>query len=659
MDTLALLLVGNRACSERCLLYFLPLLVVVCSLAAVAENDRDAFGTLVETEQGTVEGLAIKDFGIVAWLGIPFAQPPIGNLRWKAPKDAAQRDHVLSAKSYGHPCSQADSKSSEDCLYLNIWRPDSEEKNLPVFVYIHGGSNIDGSGEGSWYTVARHYNVVAVTFNYRLGPMGWFLHPALLAGDPQDDSGDFGTLDQIKALEWVQKNIEKFGGDKSNVTLAGASAGAQNVSYLMHSALAKNLFQKAIIESNYPGIRPVSAAYKSSKQVLYNLLVADGVASDAEAAKVHAKGMTSREIRDYLYRKSPAEIARAYSSPDMGPINFGDLFRDDIRRGTDHLPPPLVQNTDNRPEFVYVIGDGHVLPKDCPFADFSEGHVFPRPLIVGTTKNENNTWNSTWPFNFQEGKSLAALVEEAIKGTNPKYRPMQKFFDAVGEHNPETFKRNYKFGTELLDELDTYLGSQLPARHLAANAKKVPVYVYRFDWASDRNKNYKIPFEDAWVFYNGSLHTSESDFFYQTFFGLPTDNPQSEYKYTAENLEGRKALSLVIKSYLYEFLHNRTGYIEKKNDQPVEWKPWTGNAEQFIVFDADYSKLDVHMTTSGIARTPEQLYAAHTGNQNEAVRDWIEYYVLWSWQWNWYPNSTVGHFDTVPGPNPLFDPAKP
>jgi len=121
-----------------------------------------------------------------------------------------------------------------------------------VFVYIHGGSNIDGSGEGSWYTVAHHYNVVVVTFNYRLGPMGWFLHPALLTGDPKNDSGDFGTLDQIKALEWVQKNIDKFGGDRANVTLVGASAGAQNVTYLMHSPLAKDLFQKAIIESNYP-----------------------------------------------------------------------------------------------------------------------------------------------------------------------------------------------------------------------------------------------------------------------------------------------------------------------------------------------------------------------------------------------------------------------
>jgi hypothetical protein len=235
-----------------------------------------------------------------------------------------------------------------------------------------------------------------------------------------------------------------------------------------------------------------------------------------------------------------------------------------------------------------------VLDKSDTLVDFSEGHVFPKPLIVGTTRNENNTWNSTWPFNFQEGKSLAALVDEAVKDTNPKYASLQKFFDMVGGHNPEIFKRNYKFATELLDELDTCLGSQLPARHLAANSKKVPVYVFRFDWASDPAKDYKIPFEDAWLFYNGSLHTSESDFFYQTFFGLSTDKTESEYKYTAEDLEGRKALSLAIRPYLYEFLHNRTGRIEKTNGQPVEWKTWTEHTEQFIVFDADYAKLDVH-----------------------------------------------------------------
>jgi carboxylesterase type B len=443
--------------------------------------------------------------------------------------------------------------------------------------------------------------------------------------------------------------------------LAGESTGAQNVSYLMHSALAKDLFQKAIIESNYPGIRPIAAAYKSSKQVLYNLLVADGIVPNAKAAKLHVESyMTDREIRDYLYGKPPGEITKAYFNADMGPMSWGDLFRDDINAGFDNTPPPLVQGPENRPEFVYAIGDGYVLPKGISFADFSEGRVFPKPMVVGTTKNENNAWNGSWPFNFQEGKSLAALVMEAVQGTNPAYRRFQKFYHIFGERDADTFKRNYKFSTELIDEVHTYLGSQMSARHMAAiKTTRFPVYVYRFDWGSDSTKNYKIPFDDAWVFYKGAIHGAELDFFYQSFFGLAGGRAEQKYQHTAENLEGREALSLAIKSYLQEFLHGKNGRIAKTGLQTVEWKPWTENAEQFIVFDADYAKTDIHMSKTGITRTPEELYAAHAGHRNEAVRDFIEYYVLWSWQWDWYPNSTVGHFDTSPGPNALFDPAKP
>jgi len=640
------------------------LLALVAMLAAIAsaQAKEQEFGTLAQTQQGAVEGFVISDFHTVAWLGIPYAKPPLGNLRWKAPKEPEPRDHLLVTRSYGSPCYQEGTQSGEDCLYLNIWRPDSKEKKLPVFVFIHGGSNIDGSGNGSWETVAHYYKVVVVTFNYRLGPMGWFLHPALHSGDSKDDSGDFGTLDQIKALDWVQKNIDRFGGDKTNVTLAGASAGAQNVTYLMHSALAKNLFQKVIIESNYPGIRPVSAAYKSSKQVLYNLLVTDGTSPNAKAAKLHVESqMTNQEIRNYLYGKTPQEITKAYFNADMGAINWGDLYRDDIRVGSNHLPPPLVQCPENRPEFVYVIGDGTVLPKGMSFADFSEGHVFPKPMVIGTTKNENNMWNATWPFNFQEGKSLTTLVTEAVEGTNPAYGCLQKFYDVFGERNADTFKQNYKFATELIDEVDTYLGAQMPARHMAAikTTPRFPIYVYRFDWGSNPAKKYNIPFEDAWVFYKGAIHVAEFDFFYQNFPRLTGNHTEDEYQYTAGNVEGRKALSLAIKSYLKEFFQDREGRIAKRDGQPVEWKPWTENTEQFIVFDADYATPDVHMNNTDISQKPEQLLAVHAAHRNEAVRDLVEYYVLWAWHWNWYPNSTVGHFDTSPGPNAPFDPQNP
>lgn len=638
--------------------------VTLFCLGAAARAEADGpIGTIIETETGAVEGRIVEEFDTLVWKGIPYAAPPVGTLRWKAPEDAQAWSGVRDAGDYGSRCFQArgGGTGDEDCLYLNVWRPDGNKKNLPVFFYIHGGSNTGGSGEGSWYTVAHHYDAVVVTLNYRLGAMGWFSHPALVTGDAAGDSGNFGTLDQIKALEWVQRNIAGFGGDPRNVTIAGASAGAQNVSYLMHTPLAKDLFQKALMESNFPGIRPVSAAHKSSKQVLYNLLVTDGVAADAVAAKAHVESnMSDTDITDYFHGKTTKEITDSYRNAYWGSINWGDFYRDDIIAGSDFTPPPLVQASEDRPEFVYSIGDGYVLPDDIDFADFSPGRVFPKPVIVGVTKNENNLWNADWPFNFQQNKTLDELVDEAVNNTNPSYGYLADFYALFGP-TAEEYKDNYKFGTELIDEVDTYLGSHLSARNLAkaAASEKVDIYVYRFDWGSDPGKDYQIPFEDAWVFYKGAIHVAEADFFYQRFFGLADGDSVDRYQYTDANLAGRQDLSLATKSYLAEFIHHRGGKITKKSDQPVEWKPWTAENEQYIVFDADHAAAGVRMSDTEIARSPQELFDAHAAHPNEAVRDLVEYYVMWSWHWNWYPNASVGPFDTSPGPNAVFDPMNP
>lgn len=637
---------------------------ITLSNEASAGDKPGAFGTIVRTEQGAVQGFRIPEFATVAWQGIPYARPPVGNLRWKAPKQPSRWNGVRSATSYGSPCYQGSLTTSEDCLYLNVWRPDSGADRLPVLVFIHGGSNIGGSGEGSWYTAAHSYNVVVVTLNYRLGPLGWFSHPALKTGDRKDNSGNFGTLDQIAALKWVHDNIAQFGGDPGNVTLAGQSAGSQNVSYLMHTRLAKDLFQKAFIESNFPGIRPVSAAYKSSKQVLYNLLVADGIAPTAAAAKAYVEGsMSDEDIRSYFYSKSPQDIENAYSNGWWGGINWGDFYRDDIIAGNDYTPPPLVQASQDRPEFVYSIGDGYVLPSDITFADFTKGHVYPKPLMVGTVHNENNAWNAYWPFNFQEGKSLDDLVAEAMNGTNSNYGYLQKFFDAYGHGNADTFKANYKFGTQLIDEVDRYLGVEMSARNMAAidPADQKPIYVYRFDWGSNTAKNNGIPFEDAWKFYVGAPHSADLAFWYQKFGGLTAADggTAQAYEYTTANLPGRQALAGVMGSYFREFLRERDGRIDKRKDQPVAWAPWRAEKPQYIVFDGDRNSSDVRMNSTDFGRSPSALFAAQAAHPDAAVRDFVRYYILWSWHWNWYPNSSVGPFVTSPGPNELFDPNNP
>jgi para-nitrobenzyl esterase len=175
-----------------------------------------------------------------AWKGVPYAKAPVGELRWKAPQDPDPWHDVMQAKDECEPCTQlitgvdlirtGTTEGSEDCLYLNIWRPRSQEDNLPVYVWIPGGSNnIGKTANYNGAAIAGRSNVVVVVIQYRLGPLGWFTHPALRHGNSLDDSGNFGTLDSIKALERIRDNIEAFGGDPDNVIIAGESAGAHNV----------------------------------------------------------------------------------------------------------------------------------------------------------------------------------------------------------------------------------------------------------------------------------------------------------------------------------------------------------------------------------------------------------------------------------------------
>jgi len=216
---------------------------VVWSTLARAE----AIHTAV-TSDGVVEGL--EERGIAVFRGIPYAQPPVGPLRWQPPRPASAYPEPLQAHTYGPRCMQRTSGDrppavSEDCLTLNVWSKQLQPAKQPVMVWIHGGGFRSGSGEIPGEVMARH-GVVVVSFNYRLGPIGFFAHPALGAS-----AASFGLLDMIAALEWVQGNIHQFGGDPDNVTIFGVSAGGMAVNMLMVSPLADGLFHKAIAQSGY------------------------------------------------------------------------------------------------------------------------------------------------------------------------------------------------------------------------------------------------------------------------------------------------------------------------------------------------------------------------------------------------------------------------
>lgn len=232
-----------------------------------------AWGALkgpVKVEGGLVEGVAGEAAGITVFKGIPFAAPPVGELRWRAPQPAAAWAGVWKADRFGNDCVQRKSGafgpwsaeyiskagmeggSSEDCLYLNVWTPaKTGRERLPVFVWIHGGGFNSGSGGVPVYDGEglASKGLVMVTINYRVGALGFLAHPELTKESGRGASGNYALMDMVAALEWVKKNIGVFGGDAGNVTIAGQSAGAFAVNYLTASPLAKGLFHRAIGES--------------------------------------------------------------------------------------------------------------------------------------------------------------------------------------------------------------------------------------------------------------------------------------------------------------------------------------------------------------------------------------------------------------------------
>jgi len=228
----------------------LSLYGIVCASALVAQR--------VRTEAGTLAG--VSEGGLSVYKGVPFAAAPVGELRWRPPIDVAHWTGTRKADAFAPACMQ-DSVSmpgeiaravSEDCLYLNIWTPGKgSQERLPVIVWIYGGGYISGSASMPLYWGDRlaHKGVIVVTIAYRLGPLGFLAHPELTRESPHQSSGNYGLMDQIAALEWIQRNIAEFGGDPKNVTIAGQSSGSISVSILMASPLTKGLFQRAIGES--------------------------------------------------------------------------------------------------------------------------------------------------------------------------------------------------------------------------------------------------------------------------------------------------------------------------------------------------------------------------------------------------------------------------
>jgi len=309
------------------------------------EGGNGGVTDIVTVADGQLTGVLTADKAVEVYAGIPYAAPPVGNLRWREPQDPAPWDGVLKADTFA-PMSMQPQKSavynslsqivgfhdyeislddhfreavSEDSLYLNIWKPAGEQRDLPVLVYIHGGAlqtgqpwYADYSGEG----LARK-GVIVVNMGYRLGVFGFLATDELAAESPNGTTGNYGLLDQIKALEWVQNNIAAFGGDPDNVTIAGESAGSACVSALCTSPLAKGLFRRAIGESSTVSapvpahsFRPLDEAKKTGEETLQRFKAAniDELRKvDAESLAAAADVNHHITIDGYVLTETPYE----------------------------------------------------------------------------------------------------------------------------------------------------------------------------------------------------------------------------------------------------------------------------------------------------------------------------------------------------------------
>ena len=329
-----------------------PLLCLAVLLSAAPAHAQDF--PFVTVTGGKIRGAITSDNG-AAFKAIPYARPPIGDLRWREPQPVEPWEGVRDALKFSIACTQLSERwnqrfvetSGEDCLYLNVatpgWPPKSK---YPVMFWIHGGSNMAGDADDAGFderTLIRR-GVVLVTVSYRLAALGFLVHPELDSESPHHSSGNYGLLDQIAALHWVQDNIEKFGGDPANVTVFGESAGGYDIGLLMTSPLAKGLFQRAILESG------------------------NGVSFGGPRPKTFGTELTQK-------------LASRVKAPEKGTIKF-------LRT----LPAKTILTemqtaTDDDRGGLLAAQDGWVFPEP-PAKVFADGRSSPVPILIGSNAQE-------------------------------------------------------------------------------------------------------------------------------------------------------------------------------------------------------------------------------------------------------------------------------
>lgn len=488
----------------------------VLGCASVIEPDPQA---KVSIKAGVLTGFSLNS-NTHAWLGIPYAAPPVGELRWRAPQPPIAWKGNREATAYGEPCPQlpniaVDKKlqkgrsliGSEDCLYLNVYAPKAgSEEPLPVMFWIHGGGNHYGSAdiyEGASRLTEK--GVVLVSLNYRLGLLGWFRHAALREGvsNPADLSGNFGTLDLVAALEWVQENIKAFGGDPGNVTVFGESAGGRNTWSMVFSPLAKGLFHKAIAQS--ASLR-LSDPIKSEN---YESTELDYAAYENHSAEVVAKLFPGT---DFMESSELADALRALS-PD-------EIYKKVAPGAKQRFPSPKV--------FI----DGYVIERDTQELLANPTLYNSVPMIVGT-----NRYESKFYFAFDK-----ALVGKRL-GLLPKIKDEEKFL------------RNVEYGSDIWRAQSV----DVPARLISQN-RGAQIFAYRFDF--DDMMTWPVNVKALF----GAAHATEMIPLFRWYENAP-------FKWMIGDKHGAQALGEAMTNYWVEFACSGDPGRGKDGTLP-HWSSW-------------------------------------------------------------------------------------
>lgn len=403
---------------------------------------KDSFPVQAKIENGVIEGMYDTRSGLQFYLGVPFAKPPVGDLRWKAPQPLDNWTGVKSTKAFGPRPVQAivfgdmSSRSngiSEDCLYLNVWTPAKRSTTgLPVLVYFYGGGFVAGDGSEPRYDGAAmaKKGIVVVTVNYRLGMFGFYAHPELSKESPYKGSGNYGLLDQAFALKWVQKNIAAFGGDAKKVTIAGESAGSISVSAQMVSPLSKGLIAGAIGESG-SGTSALSAVplaeaekigLEFAKNAGYTSLAQLRAASTRELYEVYTESKRfgfPPTIDGYFYTKGMIDVFKAKEQAQV-PLLLG--WNSAEIPGMAFTQGPITEET-----FVKKVKEAY--PNDYEEALKVYPHATPKELEWAATDMASDrfiaysTWkwfdlhrkNSSQPvYRYLYSKLRPALVDKSL-----------------------------------------------------------------------------------------------------------------------------------------------------------------------------------------------------------------------------------------------------